>query len=69
MGLQKKGFVVSKSKNVKNYASQNIKAASFKDSKWVLREIEIFEWGKRVVLMKSCSSKEGDKFITDESIV
>jgi len=68
MGLQRKGFTVSKSKNVKS-VSQGIKAASFKDTKWVLNEIEIFEWGKRVVLMKKRSSKDEEKYITDESIV
>lgn len=67
--LKRKSFTIIKSKNISNSFGHKVMKGAFKDSKWVLRDIEFIEHDKRVILVKNSLSDEGDKYITDESII
>ncbi|MFW6029350.1 MAG: hypothetical protein ACOCRO_03760 [Halanaerobiales bacterium] len=68
MLLIRKGFVIVESRNARNFSSQKVMRASFKDSKWTFKDTEFVERGKRVILFKNHSTGRGEKYIIDERI-
>lgn len=67
--LRKRGFTIIKSKNKKKVSPQKIIKGTFKDYKWILRDTETVDFGKRVIFIRNSLDDTADKCITDESIV